>query len=372
MFLSRREILDRISKGDLLIDPTPEDVGPFTVDVHLGTEGVILKQPPLGSVTISEGGSPLDEPSLYEKFSAGLGQAIVVHPGSFLMVGTLELFKIPFDLVAILQQRSALIRVGLLANLSTIDPGFQGKIIVGVSNLGQTPVRIYPGMRFLRAMFSQIETSDTTRPYTSKYVQSATTSIARNRLEGDLEKFRKLMAERNSLLQAKDALSTQEIRELFDQMMGARVNEKGKALERLTREIFRTIEGLKELDHNRRLRAEELDLVLQNNLTVGFWRIAGSPILVECKNWSDKVGSEEIGILFDKLESLGPDAKTAILVAPNGVTGDPQSDAVLKIREKRQKGRYIVVLDRNDLETIVNGTHAASVVDRKFEELWFI
>ena len=96
-------------------------------------------------------------------------------------------------------------------------------------------------------------------------------------------------------------------------------------------DLFTSLDGLHILRRNARLRAEELDLVIKNDLTTGFWRIAGSPLIVECKNWSGKVGAREISVLVDKLQALSPDAKTGILVALNAVTGDSYSDAMLKI-----------------------------------------
>jgi Restriction endonuclease len=95
--------------------------------------------------------------------------------------------------------------------------------------------------------------------------------------------------------------------------------------------------------------------------------VAGSPIIVECKNWTEKVGAREIGVLLDKLHSVSPDAKAGILVAPNGITGDSYSDAVLKIREARQRGRYILVLDLKDLEDIAKGMSLSDVVQKKFD-----
>ena len=148
--------------------------------------------------------------------------------------------------------------------------------------------------------------------------------------------------------------------------------QKGKALESLAAEIFKSIKGLKILKVNARLHAEELDLLLKNDITVGFWRFAGSPIVVECKNWSQKVGAREVSVLFDKLVSLGPKVCTGILIAPHGVTGDSHSDAVLKVREKRQQGRDIIILDKTDLEEIAQGVHPVEVIDKKWEQLYQI
>ena len=103
--------------------------------------------------------------------------------------------------------------------------------------------------------------------------------------------------------------------------------------------------GLRVIKRNARLRAEELDLLIRNDLATGFWRLAGSPLVVECKNWADKVGAREVTVLIDKLRTVGPESRTGVLVALNGVTGDFRRDAVLKIREARQAGRFVIVLE---------------------------
>jgi Holliday junction resolvase-like predicted endonuclease len=76
---------------------------------------------------------------------------------------------------------------------------------------------------------------------------------------------------------------------------------KGPLLEALMEELFAGVEGLSVVKRNARLRAEEIDLIVKNNLGNGFWQIAGSPILVECKNRSGKTGAREISVLVDKL-----------------------------------------------------------------------
>jgi hypothetical protein len=76
--------------------------------------------------------------------------------------------------------------------------------------------------------------------------------------------------------------------------------------------------------------------------------------------------------LGDKLQALGPDAKTAMLIAPNGITGDEQHDAWLKVRELRQRGKCIIVLEMDRLRQIGTVQHAADAIERAFQQLWLI
>lgn len=168
------------------------------------------------------------------------------------------------------------------------------------------------------------------------------------------------------------AVATKSLAVLYDEALNAKISEKGKRLELFAVALVREIVGLKVLRTNAVLAAEELDVLVQNDLAGGFWHYIGSPVIIECKNWSVSVGAREISILAEKLRSLAPDAKTAILIAPNGVTGDRNADAWLKIRELRQLGRYILVLDNELLQRIIHGEQPTSIIEIAFQKLWLL
>jgi hypothetical protein len=64
---------------------------------------------------------------------------------------------------------------------------------------------------------------------------------------------------------------------------------------------------------------QEIDLVIRNHLKDGFWRGLKSPlILVECKNWSTRVGAKEIRDFETKLRDHQPHARIGFFVAPGG------------------------------------------------------
>jgi Holliday junction resolvase-like predicted endonuclease len=152
-------------------------------------------------------------------------------------------------------------------------------------------------------------------------------------------------------------------------MLKADSRQKGKALEDFTQEVFKAIKGLSVIGRNKRLRAEELDIVLRNDINRGFWRFAGSPIIIECKNWSSTVSAREISVLLKKLESISPDARAGIIIAPNGVSGSRSSDAWLLIREARQRGRYVLVIEDSDLAAVAAGTSMTEILERKYDTL---
>ena len=338
MFLNDKQILQRLQKSELLIEPDPDElqIGPFTVDCRLGTQFFHLP-----SAHVIQNGvfdpfeaDTIDRLSFYSQLeTVELGERIVIQPHSSLLGVTYELIQFPFDLAGFIFPRSSWERLGLTIVPSTISPGFKGKLTLSLHNHGNIPLALYPGIRIIQLAFAEIQ-SAIENTYVHKYRPATEPQISKIYLDSDIQKIKTIKAEKQKELFSKKTSAT-DLHNIITTVFEESGYKKGKALENLAVEIFESIKGLKIIKVNARLHAEELDLLLKNNIGVGFWRLAGSPIVVECKNWSQKVGAREISVLFDKLLSLGPKACTGILIAPNGVTGDSHSDAILKVREKK-------------------------------------
>ena len=79
---------------------------------------------------------------------------------------TAERVALPDDLVARLEGKSSLGRLGLLIHSTAgyIDPGFDGTITLELSNVARLPISIYPGMAIGQISFLQM-TTPVERPY---------------------------------------------------------------------------------------------------------------------------------------------------------------------------------------------------------------
>jgi dCTP deaminase len=375
MFLSDKEILQRLQKSELLIEPEPDEIqlGPFTIDCRLGTQ---FRHLPSAHVIRNDAFDPVAAESI-DRFlissptvTVELGERIVIQSHSSLLGVTLELIQTPLDLATFIFPRSSWDRLGLTIVPSIVDPGFKGKLTLSLHNRGNIPLTLYPGIRIIGLAFAEIRSAVENR-YVHKYSPIIEPKFSKLNLDSDIERIKAIKSEKQKRLHSKRT-SPIDLNNIITTMFQESGFHKGKALESLAAEIFKSIKGLKILKTNARLHAEELDLLLKNDITVGFWRFAGSPIVVECKNWSQKVGAREVSVLFDKLVSLGPKVCTGILIAPHGLTGDSHSDAVLKVREKRQQGRDIIILNQADLEEIAQGVHPVEVIDKKWEQLYQI
>src|SRR4051794_5005072 len=94
----------------------------------------------------------------------------ILHPGEFVLGSTAERVALPDDLVARLEGKSSLGRLGLLIHSTAgyIDPGFDGTITLELSNVARLPISIYPGMPIGQISFLQM-TTPVERPYQGKY-----------------------------------------------------------------------------------------------------------------------------------------------------------------------------------------------------------
>ncbi len=92
----------------------------------------------------------------------------ILHPGEFVLGSTLERIKLPDDLVARLEGKSSLGRLGLLIHSTAgfIDPGWDGHVTLELSNVANLPITIYYGMKIGQLSFVQL-TEPASAPYGS-------------------------------------------------------------------------------------------------------------------------------------------------------------------------------------------------------------
>src|SRR3989344_6395105 len=97
------------------------------------------------------------------------GDPFIVQPGEFVLGVTQETIKLPDDLVARVEGRSSLGRLGIIVHSTAgfVDPGFEGTITLEISNLNRLPVALYPGMRVCQLAFERM-TGPAETPYNLK------------------------------------------------------------------------------------------------------------------------------------------------------------------------------------------------------------
>ena len=164
--LSDRTIRDELASGRLVIDPWDESLlQPASVDVRVAAEFRVFHNNRRAYIDVKD---PNDD--LTEVVRIPEGQAFVLHPGEFVLGSTQERVVLPDDLVARLEGKSSLGRLGLLIHSTAgyVDPGFSGTITLELSNVARLPITIYPGMPIGQISFFRM-TTPVASPYRGKY-----------------------------------------------------------------------------------------------------------------------------------------------------------------------------------------------------------
>lgn len=147
--------------------------------------------------------------------------------------------------------------------------------------------------------------------------------------------------------------------------------DRGRALEELVSHIFSAIPGVSVLASNALdvFECQELDVVLQNDSSISGLVGFDAEILVECKNWSNPVGSSEVAWLDTKLRCRG--LRHGFLVTMNGITGQPHSlkSAHQIVASALAEQRRIVVLDGNILGGLRTHTELVTLCRQRMGQL---
>jgi hypothetical protein len=146
---------------------------------------------------------------------------------------------------------------------------------------------------------------------------------------------------------------------------------KGKALEETIGLVFGLIPGMNLTETNALNAAgsEEIDVVFFNEQErEGLWFI-DVIVIVECKNWSGRVTSEQVNSFKTKLERR--QRHIGILVASNGITGNshPPSAAHDSIQSALRDGVEILVITRGELEALTTTDELCALLKAKRVEL---
>jgi len=97
----------------------------------------------------------------HERFDVPFGQFFLLHPGSLVLVPTLEWVKIPSNLQGVVTARSSWAREGLnIATATIINPGYQGIVTLELANFGDIPIKLYPGLRIAQIAFYELHCHD--------------------------------------------------------------------------------------------------------------------------------------------------------------------------------------------------------------------
>jgi len=169
MVLSDGDIQKALESKKIIITPNPDlsvQLGSCSIDLRLGDTFRIFEH----------GKYPYIDPSkkdysneITKIVKLKNGEKFIIQPGEFVLGVTMEKIKIADDLVARVEGRSSLGRLGIIVHSTAgfIDAGFEGTITLEITNINRMPVALYPGMRVCQLAFEMMS-SKADVPYSKK------------------------------------------------------------------------------------------------------------------------------------------------------------------------------------------------------------
>ena len=165
MILSDRSIREALAARRIVVDPLDDrDVQPSSVDLRLDRYFRVFRNDTTPFIDPKE-----PQEDLTEMVEVGEGNAFILHPGEFVLGSTQERVVLPTDLVARLEGKSSLGRLGLLIHSTAgfVDAGWDGHLTLELSNVANLPIALYPGMKIGQISFFQM-TTEADHPYGSR------------------------------------------------------------------------------------------------------------------------------------------------------------------------------------------------------------
>ena len=162
MILSDRSIREELERGRIVIDPLRDDaIQPSSVDLRVDASFRVFANHRYPYIDVRE-----PQPDLTDLIKVPEDEPFVLHPGEFVLGSTYERVALPDDLVARLEGKSSLGRLGLLIHSTAgfVDAGWDGWLTLELSNVATLPIAIYPRMKIGQLAFFQLSTA-ADRPY---------------------------------------------------------------------------------------------------------------------------------------------------------------------------------------------------------------
>lgn len=156
MKLSDRHIKECLQNGQICINPAPD------LATQMGSISIDLRLDDTFSVFDSNNHSfidPLHNPENYLKLvKVSPGNSFTLQSKAFAIASTIEWLELADDIVAELHGRSSIARLGIIVHgtSSLFDPGWSGKVVLELHNVGPMPIKLYPGMRICALTFERV------------------------------------------------------------------------------------------------------------------------------------------------------------------------------------------------------------------------
>lgn len=169
MVLSDKDIKRALKEKRIVITPTPnlkEQLGSCSMDLRLGNVFRIFEYSKNAYIDPSKKDYSNE---ITREVTIKNGEKFIIQPGDFVLAVTLERVRIASDLMGRLEGRSSLGRLGLVVHstASIFDPGWDGKPVLELGNLGRMAISLTCDMRICAMTFEELSSAADV-PYVKK------------------------------------------------------------------------------------------------------------------------------------------------------------------------------------------------------------
>ncbi|OGV91682.1 dCTP deaminase [Microgenomates group bacterium RIFCSPLOWO2_01_FULL_46_13] len=169
MILADKDLKKALRQKRIIFRPTLDlktQLGSCSVDLRLGTSFSVFKHSRFPYIDPHD---PKLSSDMMESLTVAVGDKFILQPGDFVLAVSIESFKLPNNLLARIEGRSSLGRLGIVVHstASIFEPGWEGVAVMELGNMGRMPVALYPGMRIAALTFEELS-SPAEVPYSKK------------------------------------------------------------------------------------------------------------------------------------------------------------------------------------------------------------
>jgi dCTP deaminase len=82
----------------------------------------------------------------------------IIPPNSFALALSIEYFRIPRNVITICLGKSTYARCGIIVNVTPFEPGWEGNVVLEISNTTPLPAKIYAGEGLAQVLFFESDT----------------------------------------------------------------------------------------------------------------------------------------------------------------------------------------------------------------------
>ena len=160
--LSDGTIRRLVESGRIRIEPwDPAMLQPASIDLRLGASFRVFANHKIPAIDLAE-----PPRNVTEGVEIADDESFVIHPGEFVLGRTQEHVELPDDVVARIEGKSSLGRLGLIVHATAgfVDPGFQGTLTLEITNLTRVPIILWPGKPIAQLSFMALD-RPAERPY---------------------------------------------------------------------------------------------------------------------------------------------------------------------------------------------------------------